>query len=260
MCEGDVARRMLFATESETLQHSKSDHYATLGLDRNCTDEQVRSAYRLLAKQLHPDVNSGTAEAVAQTQRLNAAYEVLGDPEHRRAYDAELRCSQQCPRSMQSARKAAFTQDIHLHLNEFFRGVTLEVRVNDPGNMAGPEVYSLSVPPETAPGTRFKVTRMDGSNVIVRVRARPDHHFKVRGSDLRCDLRISSQRAAQGGTEFLMGPTGRRLRVNVPRAVARGEILRITGEGLPKSRGGRGDLLVRIVYRPDVRITRASRH
>jgi DnaJ-class molecular chaperone len=43
--------------------------------------------------------------------------------------------------------------------------------------------------------------------------------------------------------------------VQIPPGVARGEVLRIAGEGLPKSRGGRGDLLVRIVYTPEVRIT-----
>ena len=49
---------------------------------------------------------------------------------------------------------------------------------------------------------------------------------------------------------------GARLRVQIPRNVARGEIIRLPGEGLPKPRGGRGDLLVRILYRPEVRITR----
>jgi DnaJ-class molecular chaperone len=47
--------------------------------------------------------------------------------------------------------------------------------------------------------------------------------------------------------------------VTIPRGVGRGEILRIPGEGLPKPRGGRGDMLVRITYRPEVKITRAAR-
>jgi DnaJ-class molecular chaperone len=95
--------------------------------------------------------------------------------------------------------------------------------------------------------------------VTVKTRVRPDFRFKPRGSDLRCDLRISSQRATQGGTEAVRGATGNFLRVQIPARVERGELIRLVGEGLPKVRGGRGDLLVRIIYHPEVRITRASR-
>jgi curved DNA-binding protein len=241
------------------LQFTATNHYATLGLDHHCTDAQVRAAYRLLAKQHHPDLNHGSPTAVARTQALNAAYEVLSDPVLRQLHDAELMRDQQPARTGKSSRLAPITEDVHLRLDEFFRGTTLDVRVNDPANSGAPEVYSLVVPAETAPGTRFKIGRTVGGHVIVRLRVRPDHRFKARGSDLRCDLRISPQRAAQGGIETISGPTGARLRVILSRQIARGEIVRISGEGLPKPRGGRGDLLVRVIYRPEVRIARAVR-
>jgi DnaJ-class molecular chaperone len=47
------------------------------------------------------------------------------------------------------------------------------------------------------------------------------------------------------------------LRLTIPRNAKRGEIIRIAGEGMPKARGGRGDLLVRLTYRPEVRVTRS---
>lgn len=212
----------------------------------------------MLAKQIHPDVNGAMPDAKSRMQELNAAHDTLVDPETRRAYDAESRASERRVRSS-AQDKLALKEDVHLRVEEFFRGATLEVRVNDPGRSNGLEVYSLTVPPGTAPGARFKIDRDDGSKINVRVRVRPDHRFKVRGYDLRCELRITSQRAAQGGTEFVVGPTGVRLRVNVPRGVVRGEVVRMHGEGLPKPRGGRGDMLVRITYRPEVRITRLSR-
>jgi DnaJ-class molecular chaperone len=239
------------------LQH-RPDHYVTLGLDRNCTADQIRTAYRLLAKQLHPDVNAAMPDAVVRMQELNAAYEALVDDDRRLAYDAELKAAAQRVRSKIS-RAPALTQDVYLRVEEFFRGTTLDVRVNDPGNPNGVETYTLEVPPDTAPGAQFKLSRDDGSKLVVRIRARPDHRFKLRGSDLRCDLRIPSLRAAQGGTEFVPGPTGSRIRVEIPRGVARGEILRVSGEGLPRPRGGRGDLLVRVTYRPEIRIKRAPR-
>lgn len=236
------------------------DHYATLGLDRRCTDAQIRAAYRLLAKQHHPDVNGGAPAASAQTQALNAAYEILRDPARRRAYDEEL-TSRKRSAAKTAIGKAALniTKEIHLGIHELLLGTTLQVRVSDPANPHGPETYQLIVPPETAPGARFRLTRdapFERSVVLVRVKARPDFRFKVRGSDLRCDLRVSTQRGLQGGMETVRGATGNILRVQIPNKIARGEVIRIAGEGLPKPRGGRGDLLVRILYTPEVKIRR----
>jgi DnaJ-class molecular chaperone len=59
---------------------------------------------------------------------------------------------------------------------------------------------------------------------------------------------------------MIPGVTGAMLRVQIPRGVGRNEIIRASGEGLPKPRGGRGDLLVRITYRPEVRVSRLSGH
>ena len=245
------------------MHHAETNHYATLGLDHRCTTGQVRTAYRLLAKQHHPDLHDGCAQATVRTRALIAAHEILSDPERRLAYDAELAAA-----AKTSARPARgsklernLSQEVHLRMDEFLRGTTLEVRVQDPANPNGPETYPLVVPPETAPGARFRVPRAEpfaGGFVLVRVRARPDFRFKVRGSDLRCDLKIKSERATQGGTEMVTGVNGVKLRVPIPRGVGRGEIVCIAGEGLPKPRGGRGDLLVRITYRVEVRITRAA--
>lgn len=240
----------------------ESDHYATLGLDRRCTTAQVRTAYRLLAKRHHPDVNGGSPEAVARAQELNAAHEILSDPARRRAYDRErdAGCATAAPeRAAKIERNIA--HEVRLRVEDFLRGVSLEVRVNDPANPLGAETYALVIPPDTAPGARFRIPRAEpfaGGFVQVRLRALPGFRFKARGSDLRCDLRINTQRATQGGTEIIAGATGGPLRVVIPRGVARGEILRLHGEGLPKPRGGRGDLLVRITYRPEVRVTRSA--
>lgn len=244
------------------LQNTGPDHYSVLGLDRGCTVAQIRAAYRLLSKRHHPDVNHGSSEAVERTRELNAAHEVLSNPESRRAYDRELRAADAPSTPARPGKiERNISHDARLRIEDFIRGTSLEVRVNDPANPNGPEIYQLAVPPETAPGTRFRLPRAEpfaGGFVQVRVRALPGFRFKARGSDLRCDLRINSRRATQGGTETIAGATGAPLRVNIPPGVSRGEILRIPAEGLPKPRGGRGDLLVRITYRPEVRISRAS--
>ena len=244
------------------MPRAETNHYATLGLDRRCTLAQIRAAYRALAKQFHPDVNHGTPAAVARTQELNAAHEVLSDPELRRAYDRELDAPKNSGTKTRPVKiERNISQDVNLRLEDFLRGTTREVHVNDPANPNGVEIYELVIPPATAPGTRFRLPRDEpftGGFVQLRVKALPSFHFKVRGSDLRCDLKIKPERAAQGGMEMIRGLTGALLRVPIPRGAGRNEIVRVASEGLPKSRGGRGDLLVRITYRIEVRITRPT--
>jgi curved DNA-binding protein len=244
------------------LQRAETNHYATLGLDRRCTPVQIRDAYRALAKQFHPDLNPRSPAAVKHTQALNAAHETLGDPGRRAAYDREL----DTPNKPDATNRPAIiqrniSQDVNLPLEDFLRGTTREVRVKDPAHSNGAKIYELIIPPDTAPGTRFRLPRHEpfgGGFVLLRVKAMPSFRFKVRGSDLRCDVKINSRRAAQGGTEMIRGFTGTMLRVQIPRGVSHGETLCVTGEGLPKPRGGRGDLLVRITYRIEVRITRPA--
>lgn len=209
----------------------------------------------------HPDVNPESPEAVARTQALNEAHETLGDPARRRAYDRELDAAAAPPERRPARIERNISQDVRLRAEDFLRGTTLAVRVTDPANPNGVEVFDLVIPPGTAPGARFRLPRaepFEGGTVTVRVKAAPGARFKVSGTDLRCDLRISAARAGHGGMEMIQGVNGNMLRVQIPAGVGRGAVLRIPGEGLPKSRGGRGDLLVRVTYRPDVRISRKS--
>jgi len=246
------------------LEHADLNHYTALGLGRRCTAEEIRVAYRTLSKVHHPDLNRDSPEAVARTQALNEAHEVLSDPARRRAYDRELdtAAATSLPQERKPARmERNISQDARLRAEDFLRGATLEVRVTDPANPSGVEIFQLIIPPGTAPGARFRLPRGEpfaGGTVTVRVKAAPGFRFKVSGSDLRCDLRINPKRATHGGVEMIQGITGSMLRVQIPAGVGRGVVLRIAGEGLPRTRGGRGDLLVRVTYRPEVRISRTS--
>ena len=64
-----------------------ADHYETLGVARDATDEELKRAYRKLARQHHPDANPDDAGAEARFKEVSAAYEVLSDPERRSRYD-----------------------------------------------------------------------------------------------------------------------------------------------------------------------------
>lgn len=65
----------------------KRDYYEVLGISKNATDDEVKKAYRQLAKKYHPDLNPGNAEAEAKFKEVNEAYEVISDKEKRAKYD-----------------------------------------------------------------------------------------------------------------------------------------------------------------------------
>ena len=241
---------------------SAQNHYDTLGVDRRCTTAQIRAAYRRLVKEHHPDVNHTAPEATRRAQALNTAHATLSDPLRRAEYDRELDGDNPAAATVRGGKHRDIAQDVMLRIEEFFRGTTLTIRVHDPANPHGAESYELEVPPDTAPGTKFRLPRAEefsGSCVVVRLRVLPGARFRARGSELRTDLRISAARAASGGSETVPGASGRMVRVAIPPGVARGAVLRVTGEGLPKPRGGRGDLLVRITYRVEVQVSRGAK-
>ncbi len=239
---------------------SDETHYAVLGLDRRCSAGQIRDAYRLLAKRFHPDLNQNSAEAAQRTQALNAAYEILSDPARRRAYDRDLdRVSQARASGGRVRIEHNITQEVRLRIEDFLRGTSLQVQVKDPANPGGLETYRVEIPAMTAPGARLRLPRHAPAqgDLQLKLKALPGYRFKVRGSDLQTDLRISAQRAAEGGVETIERPAGGMLRLTIPKGAKRGELVRVHGEGLPKPRGGRGDLVVRVTYRPEVRVTRS---
>ena len=65
-----------------------TDPYKTLGVDKKASDEEIKKAYRKLARQYHPDTNQGDKAAEERFKEVQGAYDVLSDPEKRKQYDS----------------------------------------------------------------------------------------------------------------------------------------------------------------------------
>ena len=190
------------------------DPYSVLGLPRTATEDDIRRAFRRLAKELHPDLNPGNAAAMEQFKSVSAAYEILGDSARRQSYDrGEIDASGEPRRAYQHAGTG--------------RG---------PGGPGGPE---------------FGFGDIFSDLFGQRGPRGPGAGFSLRGQDMRYTLDVDFMEAVLGARKRVTMPEGGQLDLNVPEGVTDGQVLRLKGKGGPGLRGGEsGDALVEVRVRP----------
>jgi curved DNA-binding protein len=237
------------------------DYYATLGVSRTATEKEIRSAYRKLARQHHPDVDPGNKEAAERFKAISEAYQVLSDPEKRKNYD-DIGPRWREYEQWQRAQEAAGTQaqgapfDWVGFGSEGPGGVRYEYRtVNDEdlNNMFGERAAFSDFFESLFGGARHGGVRTTGSRRAPRPRA---------GIDLEQPVEVTLEEAYCGTTRLVAmatKPDGqpRRLEVTIPPGVDNGSRVRVAGQGQPGINGGpAGDLHLVVEVLPHARFER----
>jgi DnaJ-class molecular chaperone len=202
------------------------DPYAILGVKREATQDEIRSAYRALAKKLHPDLNPGDKQAEEKFKQVAAAYDLLGDAEKRGRFDrGEIDASgAERPRER-------YYRDFH-------------------GADAGEHAYSG--------GGGFEDFAED-DDILAQVlgRGRGRSGLRIRGQDMHYRLPVDFIEAVNGATKRITMPDGSTLDVTIPAGTRDQQILRLRGKGGPGIGGApSGDALVTIEVAPHKLFTR----
>jgi curved DNA-binding protein len=203
------------------------DYYESLGVSRDASPEEIRRAYRALARKHHPDVNK-EAGAEDRFKEISEAYEVLRDPDKRARYDqlgANWRAGQDVSR------------DPGFEGFQDFDGFASEGVRFDFGGEDFSDFFSSLF------GRRGGTQRSNGSQ-----------RFSRRGADHEAVLELSLEEVAAGGKRRISLADGRDFEVSVPRGVRDGQRIRLAGEGEAGLGGGPpGDMFLRVRIRPHPR-------
>jgi curved DNA-binding protein len=205
------------------------DYYQVLGVGKKATPEEVRKAFRRLARQYHPDVNGQDPDAETKFKVINEAYEVLSDPKKRQRYDqlGPKYAAQPPPPPAQPGQSQGPWEFSGTGFSEFFE--ELFGRTHGAAGTGGG-----TATPGQGPVQAF------------------------RGRDIQAELLVTLQQVLNGATRKLHiqrrpeteSDSGKEyLQIAIPKGIRQGQTIRLTGKGHEGSNGGApGDLLLHIHY------------
>lgn len=195
------------------------DYYKILGLDKNATQDQIKSTYRKLARKHHPDLNPNDKEANKKFQQINEANEVLSDPEKRKKYDQ-------------------YGKDWQ-HADQF------EKARQQPGGGFGGGGQSYSFTGEDGGDFSDFFSSLFGGG------GRSSRQTKFRGQDLNAELHIRLSEAYETHKRTIT-INGKNIRLTIPAGIENGQVIKLKEQGAEGVNGGpKGDLYITFIIEND---------
>ncbi|MEA2977918.1 MAG: hypothetical protein QOF19_3438 [Alphaproteobacteria bacterium] len=231
------------------------DPYEVLGVARGANAAAIKSAYRRLAKKLHPDANKQDPKAAGKFAELNAAYEILGEDDKRKAFDRGEIDAEGKPRFQGFAGSGAQPG------GGFGRESAFETFT---WGSDGFQQRSAGAGPGGGPGfggfehiLKDVLGGMRGGRGGRGARQRAGFDFEPedfggagRGTDIGAALTISLPEAVKGTSKRLHLPTGKEIDVKIPPGLSDGQQIRLKGQGMPGPEGRTGDALITVSIAP----------
>jgi curved DNA-binding protein len=200
------------------------DYYKILGIDKNATEEDIKKAYRKLARKMHPDLNPNDKEAHQKFQQINEANEVLSDPEKRKKYDAYGKDWKHAEQFEQQ--KASRSQSQYGGGERFYQ-------YTDGGDFSS-----------------FFDSMFGGSG--------RSSQAKFRGQDYNAELKLSLTDALHTHQQTLT-VNGKNIRITIPAGIENGQTIKLKGYGSPGVNGGpAGDLYITFSIAPHPKFKRSG--
>jgi DnaJ-class molecular chaperone len=230
------------------------DYYKILGVARGASTEEIKKAFRKLARKYHPDVNPGDKKAELKFKEINEAYEVLSDPAKRQKYDTLGPNWQE-----QFGPFAGTGRRTYTYSNGRGTGTPFEFNTNSDFSDFFEALFGRSTP-GSRQGTSMRRRAGDNIEQPVEVSLQEAYmggtrSYNIQSTEVCPTCQGTGETASKpcstcGGQGTV--PRTKRIQVKIPPGVDNGSRIRIAGEGQPGIGGGpRGDLLLVISVKPD---------
>lgn len=257
--------------------------YATLGVPQNATSDEIKKAYKKLARENHPDLNPENIEAEKKFKEISEAHAVLGDDRKRQEYDQI--------RAMGSSGFGGFTSqgftvddfgDIFENLGDIFgfggrrKGQTYQtnITISFAEAASGIEVVlpienesiKIKVPAGVDNGSVIRLRGRGGpgaagapdGDLLVQVSVQPHKFFKRSNMDLILEIPLLFTEAALGASIKIPTLT-KSVTLKIPPGTPSGKTFKIRGEGIAPQGRRSGDLYVKIFITPPVNLSRSAK-
>jgi len=227
------------------------DPYEVLSVDRKASAGDIKSAFRRLAKKLHPDANKNDPKAASRFAEINAAYEILGEADKRKAFDRGEIDAEGKPRFRgfegygggaggPGGRPGGFAPESEFETFNFGpEGFTRGTRRGRAGGGGGGGFGGF----EDILREAFGGARRGGAGAAFE----PEEISA--GANVTAALTVSLPDAAHGVTQRLRLPSGKDVEVKIPAGIGNGQQIRLRGQGMTGP-GGAGDLLISVSIAP----------
>jgi curved DNA-binding protein len=212
-----------------------TDYYKILGVSKTASEEDIKKAYRKLARKLHPDLNPNDKEANKKFQQINEANEVLSDPGKRKKYD---QYGEKYGEHWENAEQFEKSHQSGAYAGEGRSGQS----ENPFSGFAGGQEFNEGQYSDFFENLFGSGARSGGSR-----------NTKFRGQDYHAELHLKLREAAKTHSQTLT-IDGKNIRINIPAGVEDGQVIRLKNHGAPGVNGGpNGDLYItfKIAEDPD---------
>lgn len=200
------------------------DYYKVLGIDKTATPEEIKKAYRKLARKYHPDLNPNDKEANKLFQQINEANEALSDPEKRKKYDEYGEHWKNADQFEQAKQSQRGQQSYQHSQNPFGGSASGGYTAEDFGGGDFSDFFES----------------MFGGSAGRQGRSQ----VKYKGHDYQAELKLNLLDAYQTQKQTIT-VNGKNLRITIPAGIADGQVIKLTGQGGPGTNGGpNGDLYI----------------